>query len=235
MKKNTIVPHLILLSLFLSTQIHADINSWREENCQPYKSESIFKTIVQSASNFKFEIKYIHGNDVKDEPNGEWYDPECGFSNVTITNSEDSSFRGFIEYENGYAPKIVKVIKNNINEKYALISHFSGGTAGSYINVISLQSGKEVGDPIQDIEFTDGKIKAKQWSYQSSDDCRAKFSAFYEVTYKNDKKLTRFIKDDYYPIEVMSGLNLLKVESRDELKKECPKLDEKIIKDISGM
>lgn len=226
---------LLLLFLLLPALSFADINSWREENCQPYKSESIFNTIIQSASNFTFEIKYIRGNDVKDEPNGEWYDPECGLSNVTITNSEDSSFKGFIEYENGYAPKVVKVIKNNINEKYALISHFSGGTAGSYIHVISLQSGKEIDYPIQNIEFVDGKIKAKHWSFQSYNTCSAAFYAFYEVTYKNDKKLTHFIKDDYYPIEVMNGSNLLKVESRDDLKKECPKLDEKIIKDISGM
>lgn len=226
---------LLLILIFLSFQSLAADDAWRDKNCKPYKSESIFNTTVQYADNFKFEIKYIRGNDIKDEPNGEWYDPECGFSNVTITNSEDSSFKGYIEYENGYVPKIVKVIKNNINEKYALISHFSGGTAGSYINVISLQSGKEVGDPIQHIDFTDGKIKAKQWSFQSHEDCRAKFYAFYKVTYKNDKKLTEFIKDDYYPIEVVSSSNLLKIESRDELKKECPKLDEKIIKDISGM
>jgi hypothetical protein len=212
----------------------SQIDVWYKQNCTPTQSNSIFKTISKKAGDFNFEIKYIKGNDIN-EKSDEWYDPDCGFSSVTITKSNDGSFKGLIEYENGYVPKIVKVIKNSINEKYALISHFSGGTAGSYVNVISLQTGKEIGNPLQEVDFVDGRIKSKKWSYESYKSCRAEFYTYFEVTYINDKKVTNFIKDDYFPVGAVKDSKPLKVDSREDLKKECPKLDELIIKKISNM
>ena len=211
-----------------------DLGAWREENCKPYKSESIFRTINQKVEDYLFEIKYIRGNGPVDETNDEWYDPECGFSSVTVTNSKNPSFKGFIEYQNGYKPKLAHVIKNKKNEKYALISHFSGGTAGSYFNVISLQSGKDIGT-LEDAKIENGLIKSHRYGFETYEQCSSEFNALYEVTFMNDKQIKRFIKDDYFPYRSMVGSNPKEFKSRSELKKECPKLDEKIIKGISNM
>ena len=75
--------------------LQSELDAWHEENCKPYKSESIFRTINQKVDNYRFEIKYIRGNSLN-EPDGEWYDPECGLSSVTITNSKDPLFKGFL-------------------------------------------------------------------------------------------------------------------------------------------
>lgn len=218
--------------MIFSIQTYAD-DEWHEKNCKPYKSESIFKVINQKVDEYLFEIKYIRGNSMNDS--GEWYDPECGFSSVTITRSNDPSFKGFIEYENGYIPKIVKIIKNKLSEKYAFISQFSGGTAGSYIYVISLQSGKEIGDPIKDVEFTNGIINSRKWGFESVKSCSTEFYANYQVTYMKDKKITQYTKDDYLPFKSLVNSEPKEFKSRNELKKECPKLDDKIIQSISSL
>lgn len=211
----------------------SELDTWHEENCKPYKSETIFRTINQKVDNYLFEIKYIRGNSMN-EPDDEWYDPLCGFSRVIVTNAKDPSFKGIIEYQNGYRPKLAHVIKNKQGEKYALISHFSGGTAGSYIDVMSLQSGKEI-KTLEDVVIEDGRIKSKQYGFESYEPCSSEFNAHYEVTFKNDKVIKRFITDDYFPYRSKVDSEPREFKSRDELKKECPKLDEKIIKKISNM
>ena len=211
----------------------SDLDVWLEEHCKPYKSESIFRIINHKIDDYLFEIKYIRGNSMN-EPDDEWYDPECGFSRVIVTNSNDPSFKGIIEYKNGYKPKLAHIIKNKTNEKYAFISHFSGGTAGSYFNVMSLQSGKDIGT-LEEVVIENGIIKSHQYGFETHESCSSEFNAFFEVTFINDQQIKRFIKDDYFPYRSMVGSTPKEFKSRDELKKECPKLDEKIIKSILNM
>ena len=213
--------------------LQSELDAWHETHCKPYKSETIFRTINQKVDNYLFEIKYIRGNSMN-EPDDEWYDPECGFSRVIVTNTKDPSFKGIIEYQNGYKPKLAHVIKNKQNEKYALISHFSGGTAGSYFNVMSLQSGKEIGT-LKDVVIENGIIKSNQFSFQKDESCSSEYDAFYEVTFLKDEQIKRYIRDDYFPYRSMVGSKPVEFKSREELKKECPRLDAKIIKEISNM
>ena len=59
-----------------------------------------------------------------------------------------------IQLDNGYEP-VVKAIYLDGDKKLALIEHFSGGTAGKYTYVISLQDGKE--------EQVLDRLKAKEY------------------------------------------------------------------------
>ena len=85
----------------------SELDAWHEEHCKPYKSESIFKTIHQKVDDYLFEIKYIRGNGAVEESNDEWYDPDCGFSSVTVTNSKKPSFRVLLNIKMAINPSLL--------------------------------------------------------------------------------------------------------------------------------
>jgi len=205
---------ICLISLF-NTFVFAD-DEWFQRNCTPNNSESIFHTKKKIFDGFIFELTSIKD----DAKGGEWYDPLCGNSSVKITKTDDSSFKSFHEMSNGYAPVLVKIIKNNKKELYALIDHHSGGTAGSFISVISLQSGKLI-DTLANsfsLEIEDGKLASLYNGYEKNKNCSTEYFTTVYTTYIDDKKHIQYKKDGYST----------KFKSRDEFKKECPELDKKL-------
>jgi len=216
------MPYLFFAFLFFNTLVIAD-EEWFERNCTPQNSDSIYQIKEHNIGNYHFELTSIK-NDAR---RGEWYDPLCGKSSIKISNSNDPSFKSFHEMSNGYPPVLLKIIKNNKKELYALIDHHSGGTAGSYISVISLQTGKLI-DTLQNaysLEMEDGKLTSLYSGYEQNENCSTEYFTTVYTTYIHDKKYTQYKKDGYST----------KFKSREEFMKECPELDIKIMNKISKM
>ena len=140
-----------LITLLLSNIVIADeMQQWIEENCRPI--EAIFETTNQELEGYQFTTKFVKGNEADIKNSGDiWYDPLCDKSSVNI---KSKSLDVTIKLDNGYEP-VVKAIYIDGNKKLALIEHFSGGTAGKYTYVISLQDGKE--------EQVLDRLKAKEY------------------------------------------------------------------------
>ena len=223
----------------VNLDLQNDQGAWHEENCKPYKSESIFRTINQQVEDYLFEIKYIRGNGPVDETNDEWYDPLCGKSKIHITNNQDESFSLDYSFDNGYKPSLWKVIKNKLGEKYALFEQSSGGSAGSYIYVASLQSGEMI-DALPNswsFKMEDGKLQNTIIEYFDLDlpssvlkSCSQVYSKSIEIylpvniTYVKDQKKEKYINTDYH----------FRITKKEDFIKECPEVHKNIVQIIES-
>jgi len=227
------------LLLMLTFSIHAfanDEDDWFKDNCTPQNSNSIYKTESIKVDNFNFELTSIKS----DARGGEWYDPLCGKSKLRITNDQDESFGLDYTFENGYKPSLWKVIKNKLGEKYALFEQSSGGSAGSYIYVASLQTGEMI-DTLPNswsFEMKGGKLQNTIVEYLDLDlpenltsSCSNVFNSKIEVylpvftTYVNDQKKVKYIgSDDYH----------FRVQDKEEFMSRCPEVHKEIVQIIES-
>jgi len=226
------------LLLILSFSIHSfanDKDDWFKDNCTPQNSNSIYNAESIKVDNFNFELTSIKS----DARGGEWYDPLCGKSKIHITNNQDESFSLDYSFDNGYKPSLWKVIKNKLGEKYALFEQSSGGSAGSYIYVASLQSGEMI-DTLPNswsFKMEDGKLQNTIIEYFDLDlpssvlkSCSQVYSKSIEVylpvntTYVKDQKKEKYINTDYH----------FRITKKEDFIKECPEVHKNIVQIIES-